>query len=536
MKINNKTMTITIIMMLLAIVVSFSLCVSPTPTSPASGTPTPAPTAVPATVGGTLKYASAFGPSDSLDPANGYVGWYMREAGVYETLFGYDANMVMQPELATGYEKISDTEWRINLRPDVTFHDGTPLNADAVIFSLNRVLKNNTRSSEYSFIDSIAKYSDSAVTIKTKTAYAPTIASLTDPIMSIISPNIVNVKTTPDGTGPFKFMDYTKAVSLTLARNDRYWNGTVYLDGVVIYYISDPTTRLLKLQSGEVDAAYSIPTTDIAGLQASGNYIVYNKPTLRTYFLYFNMKKSPLDNPLFRQAINYALNKSEVCDTALDGIGGTPATCVFPSIMDWSANDRTGGAGYTYNVARAKELLAQAGFKDTNGDGWLEYNGQPFVLSLKTYTSRPQLKPSAEVIASELNAVGINTKLEAFTSISSDLSSGNYEMALYAWGVAPTGDPDYITTRFFLSTGAEANKTGYKNTQMDSWLNQARKSFDKTERKSLYDQVQIQALNDTPYIPVFYQNAVVATSKNVGGVQLFPNEISFITKDMYLKK
>lgn len=529
--INKKVTFACIISILLIVTVGSTMCVN----NSATVSPAPAASTAPAT-GGTLKYASAFGPSDTLDPANGYVGWYMREAGVYETLFSYSPDMDFQAELATGYEKISDTEWRVSLRQGVTFHDGTPLDADAVVFSINRVLRNNTRSSEYSFISNVTKYNDSAITITTKTAYAPAIASLTDPIMSIISPNAADINTTPDGTGPFKVANYTKAVSMGLVRNAAYWNGTANLDGVTIYYISDPMTRLLKLESGEVDVAYSIPTTEIAGLTNSSGFKVYDKATLRTYFLYINMKKAPYDDLLVRQALNYALNKTEICGTALDGIGGTPAVCVFPSMMGWSANDVAGSAAYSYDPQKAKELLAEAGFKDVNGDGWLEYDNGTFVMSLKTYSTRPQLKPSAEVIASELNAVGINTKVEVFTSISTDLSTGNYEVALYAWGVAPTGDPDYITSKFFLSTGSEANKTGYSNAQMDAWLKAGRTSFDTAERQSYYDKVQIQALNDTPYIPVFYQNAVVGASSKVGGIQLYPNEISFITKDLYLTK
>src|SRR5690606_4795999 len=108
--------------------------------------------------GGILRYADASIPTDTLDPAIKWTGWSMREAGIYETLFSYDENMDFQPELAEKYEQISDTEWKIYIREGVKFHDGTPVDADAVIYSLNRVLdSNNSRKGEYDYIESITR-------------------------------------------------------------------------------------------------------------------------------------------------------------------------------------------------------------------------------------------------------------------------------------------------------------------------------------------------------------------------------------------
>jgi peptide/nickel transport system substrate-binding protein len=150
--------------------------------------------------GGTLTAAMIFF-KETVDPAVGWTGWYVRKAGIYETLFANDENMVLTPELATDYERVSDTEWEISLREDVTFHDGTPFNADAVVYSFERGVldESNSRHTGYDFIKSIDKKGDYTVTITTEEAYAPTIASLTDPVTSIVSPNVDDLGTEAQG-------------------------------------------------------------------------------------------------------------------------------------------------------------------------------------------------------------------------------------------------------------------------------------------------------------------------------------------------
>jgi len=187
---------------------------------------------------------------------------------------------------------------------------------------------------------------------------------------------------------------------------------------------------------------------------------------------------------------------------------------------------------------KAKSLLAEAGLNDTNGDGWLEYNGKPFELNIKTYTGRPQLKPAAEVIGTQFESIGIKTSVTVLESgaLTDDMNKGDYDLALYAWTVATTGDPDYFVSKHFESTGAEAQKTGYSNPQVDEWIKAGEQTMNQTQRKEYYDKVQEQVLEDCPEIFVFYQNSIVGANKKVGGIKQFPNEISFLTKDIYIKQ
>ncbi|MBP1908869.1 ABC transporter substrate-binding protein [Methanolobus bombayensis] len=525
-KIKERIKVPLLVLILITAVVAGSLCID----QDDSGTDT-------VESGSHLNCVLAQGPSDSLDPASKWVGWYVREFGIYETLFSYDENMVLQPELATGYEQVSDTEWKIILRDGVKFHDGTIMDADSVVYSLKRVLNSeNSRKSEYDFIDSITSESANTITITTKYPYAPTIASLTDPIMSIVSPEADDIKNSPVGTGPFKFKSYEREVSISLQKFDDYWNGASEIDTIDAYIVGDGMTRLFMLESGDADISRYIPQSEVSNIESNEDFEITSKETLRSYFLYINMNKEPFNDVNFRQAMNHAIDRQQIVDVALEGIGGTPAESVFPSVSQWSINDEL--EVIERNETMVKELLAEAGLEDIDNDGYLEYNGEDFEISIYTYTSRPQLKPSAEVIVTQFESVGLKTSLTTMegSAIEAKMVEGDYDLALYAWGVAPTGDPDYFFSKHFYSSGTEAQKTGYSNEQVDQWIDDAKKSSDEDLRKEYYDNVQRQILEDCPEIYIFYQNAITGYDTKVGGYKEYPNEITILTKDIYLNE
>jgi peptide/nickel transport system substrate-binding protein len=486
--------------------------------------------------GKTLKADLIFGPDDNLDPAYKYTGWYMHEAGIYETLYSLDENMNLVPTLATGFDQISDTEYRIHLSTDVKFHDGTPLNADAVVYSLERVMdSSNSRHGEFGFIESVKAVDDNTITLKTKQPHAPTIASLVDPLVSIVKPG-VNLNTTPMGTGPFKFDSHEKGVKLTVLRNENYWGGNAKLDGAVLFFVADAMTRAMQLEGGDVDIARGLPQSEVQNLKSRADLEVLSMETLRENLIYVNMKKAPFDNLAVRQALNYAINRQEIVDTALEGIGGVPAVGVFTSKNPWSANDDL--QAYDFDPSKAKDLLGQAGITDTNADVWLDYQNKPFNVTIKTYTSRAENKPSAEVVAAQLEKIGIKAKVEILDTgaLSSDLGSGNYDLALYSWSTGTTGDPDYFFSKHFESTGAEAKKTGYSNADVDNWLEKARTTFDQKERMEYYRKVQEQVLKDSPEIVLFYLNELAGANKKVKGYALYPSsEINLLNPELSLE-
>ena len=485
-----------------------------------------------------LHVALTTGPDSggSLDPSLSWEGWPMRRAGIYETLFSYDENMSFQPELATGYSQLNDTAWEISLRKGVYFHDGTLMDADAVISSINRVLApSNSRASEYSFIKNIYKTDDYTIVVETNEPYAPTILMFTDTIMSIVSPTAENLEKEPVGTGPFMFVSFEPGASIELVKNPNYWGEEPKIDRVIIQYSKDAASRTLLLKSGDVDITRDVLQSEYAGLEADPELDVVSKETLRTYFMYINEGKAPFDDVRVRQALScYALDRQEIVDTALEGVAGSAAVGIFPDILSWSANEKL--EPYDYNEEKALELFSAAGITP-GSDGKLYYNGEPFTIEIQTYTKQAAHQPMAEVIASQFEKIGITTtiKIAETSSISADATAGKYDLALYAWGVAPVGDPDYFMSSHFLSTGTYASTwLHYKNEQVDEWILEARAEPDNEKRAELYDKVQEQIQNDAVLIYIAYKKELDGFSPKLRGFEIYPNEYTFVTNEMEL--
>jgi peptide/nickel transport system substrate-binding protein len=338
------------------------------------------------------------------------------------------------------------------------------------------------------------------------------------------------------GTGPFEFESFEKGVSLSVVRNDDYWGEKAKLNGAVLYFVSDSMTRAMQLEGGDVDIARGLPQSEVAGLKENQDLEILSMETMRENLIYVNMNKAPFNDISVRQALSYAINRQEIVDTALEGIGGVPAIGVFTSENPWSANDEL--VAYEHDPAKAKELLSNAGITDEDGDGWLDFQGAPFNITIKTYTSRAENKPSAEVVASQLEDIGIKCGVEILDSgaLSGVLSDGDYDLALYSWSTGTTGDPDYFFSKHFESTGAEAKKTGYSNADVDEWLTKARATFDDKERAEYYNKVQEQVNKDCPEIYLFYLNELAGANKKVKGYKLYPSsEINLLTPELSIE-
>ena len=485
-----------------------------------------------------LRIVSYVGPDTggSLDPAYKWEGWYVRQAGIYESLFYFDPEMKLQPELATGYTQLNDTAWEVFLREDVLFHDGTKMNSDAAIYSISRVLDpSNTRYEEYSFIDSVYKTGEYTIVIKTKEPYAPTIYAFADPVMSIVSPSAENLGSEPVGTGPYMFSSFEAGTSLDLLANPNYWKEKPKLDGISIIYNNDAATRSLLLLAGDVDISWNFQHSDFSTLSADPNIqSISPKAGIRTDFLYVNGNKAPFNDSRVRQALSYALDRQEIVDTAFEGIGGVPAVGIFSSAIPWSAYDEL--TSYDNNSKKALELFSEAGITPRS-DGKLYYNGEPFSIEILITTKRPSYLPTAEVLATQLEALGITTTTTIIDSsaYSGECKSGNYDLSLSSWITAPGGDPDYFLSLQYLSNGSYAAWTGYSNPRVDELILEGRTTFNETERYAIYGEVQTIIQDEMPLIPINYVTNIFALDKSVTGFEIYPNELTVVTSKLDLE-
>ncbi len=282
-------------------------------------------------MGGVLVFGRS-GDSVSLDPGRETDGEsFYATTAVYDTLVEFVAGeTAVKPALATSWE-IADggLTWTFKLRPGVKFHDGTPLNAEAVVFSFVRQFKEDHpfysqgpwKYWGYMDMDSIVKdvvaIDDLTVQFQLKKVEAPFLANLAMDFASIVSPTAAakygdDYKNNPVGTGAFKFVSWTKDSDIVFERNTNYWDGPVYLDRLILKVIPDATSRWLALQKGEVDLIDFPSAEDIPAMRADKDIQLIQQAGLNVGYLALNTQKKPFDNKWVRQAMNYAIDQTEI--------------------------------------------------------------------------------------------------------------------------------------------------------------------------------------------------------------------------------
>ncbi|MCL0090326.1 ABC transporter substrate-binding protein, partial [Dehalococcoidia bacterium] len=323
----------------------------------------------------------SLGHADGLvDPAIGWSSWFSRRAGIYETLTKLDHNMELQPWLATSWEPLDETTWEFQLRKGVLFHDGTPLESLAVKQSLERLINedspvHNPRAQPLLNIKEIEVVDKYTLRITTHEPFAPLIYHLSDPLMAIVSQDIEQGEI-PAGTGPFKFVEQQPGEYVVVERFADYWGGAAKLEKVTFRLIPDAMTRAMALEAGDIDVAVAITAVDALRLKETAGVKVATGEIHRTDFIKINCQQEPLNDARVRRAISYAIDREGIIEAVLEGIAGTPAATIFPPTLPWSNRDLQA----VYDLDKAKTLLAEAGLTDTDGDGFVEHNGEPFKV------------------------------------------------------------------------------------------------------------------------------------------------------------
>lgn len=479
------------------------------------------------TKGGNLKVGLAADLS-TLDPLTS-TSFYDRQVmlNIYDTLVRVDAKNNVQPDLATSWQYPSPTELVFTLRTDVKFQDGTPFNADAVVFNINRILTtpSSPRLSEISTVKDVVAVDASHVKFDLKAAFAPLLLTLTDRAGMMLSPTAVQqlgattLATAPTnaGSGPFMFKEWVKGDHLTIVRNPHYWQkdsqgvALPYLSSVTYHPITDSTVEYTNLQTGNIDVADTVDPSLVAQAKADPDLIYKQEASLSFAGFELNTKAPPLDNVNVRQAIAWAVNRSEILNTVLKGVGVlaqgplSPGSWAYDSSFNPFSND----------VNKAKALLQQAGVSNV-------------TFTMLIASGSPLNTQEAQFIQSELQPAGItvNIKPEVFATLLTDTQNHNFQAALVGWSGRP--DPDGNTYSWF-HTGGGNNTMQYSNSQVDSLLEDARASNDQKTRAQDYIQAQKLIVNDASYIFINHGVSIQASSKKVQNFLLLPTGIMEFT-------
>jgi peptide/nickel transport system substrate-binding protein len=437
---------------------------------------------------------------------------------VFNTLVRLDTDFSIKPELATSWQ-LDEGGQRIvfKLRPGVKFHDGTPLDAEAVKWNLDWRMDPNGKSPQRKglsdIIQSVTVVDPLTLAIDLK-AQAPGLLGMLAQREGLIESPTAAKKAADDfgsnpvGSGPFIFREWVRGNRVVVERNPNYWeDGKPYLDKIVLQNIAGAVIGIQRLRTGEIDLIHSLTPQDILQIQNIQDVELSKAPANRWWSLQWQVDKPPFDNLKLRQAVAYAVDRKNLIDIVQLGKADTAESPTPPGLWWYSADVKS----YDYNPDKARTLLKEAGYP----------NGFQVALAAPNSTLDSQI---SAVVQDQLKAVGITANLEPVSA--SDFYGLVVKRAINFtpenWTQRP--DPDGLFRALFY-TKEWANSTGYSNSEVDALLDKARALQDNAARKPLYAKMQQIVTTELPYVPLFFSVEYMAQRKAVHGFVWIPDQI-----------
>lgn len=475
----------------------------------------------------TLVYARG-GDSATLDPITTTEGETFKVTeNIYDTLISFgDSDTSIQPGLAEEWEKSDDSlTYTFKLQKGVKFHDGTDFNAEAVKYNFDRWAGGNEdqfpyytmfggyKGDEGHVIQEIKVLDEHTIQFTLKRPQATFLVNLAMSCFGIASPAALekygdSFRKNPVGTGPFKFVEWKENDTITLEKNENYWQkGYPKLNKVIFRVIPENTSRLNALANGEIDMMDGLNYAEVAQVEGNDKLQLIERPSMNVGYLGFTTTRKPFDNKLVRQALNHAVDKESIikafyADMAVPAVNPMP-----PSLKGYNEAVEA----YPYDLEKAKALLKEAGYeKGFKMDLWAMPVARLYM---------PEGQKVAEIIQESLSKIGVTAEIKTvdWPTYLDKARKGEFDAFMLGW-TGDNGDADnFLYTLLDKDSIGGSNYSRYVNEELHDILIQAQSETDEDKRAELYKQAQVIIHEDAPWVPLVHSRPLSAAVKGVSG-------------------
>ena len=484
---------------------------------------------LPAQDGGTLIDATIGEPSSLIYMVAGESASAAISANIFNKLLKYNANLDLEGELAESWQVSADNKTiTFKLKPNLKWADGKPLTSADVLFTWQAVTDPKTASpyaSDYEIVKKADAPDALTFSVTYEKPFAPALDSWSG--LAILPKHLLqgqDLHTTafarkPVGSHYYQLDQWKHGENLTLSRNPSSVLGQAKIDKLITRIIPDSSAQFLELMAGNIDSMGLDPikySRIIPARPELNKKLNLYKELGNSYtYMGFNLKRKPYNDVRVRQAINFAIDKQEIIDGVYLGLGINIASPYKPGTR-WSNPNLT---PYPYDPQKARALLKEAGFVDSDGDGIIERDGKPFTFEMITNQNKEREK-SAVLIQRRLKDVGINATIRAVewaSFISRFIKTGDFDVVVLGWGLGL--DPDqYNIWHSSQQAPGQFNFIGYHNPKVDALLDQGRLELDPDKRQKIYHAFAAELLKDSPIVYLSAGYGLTAIHKRVQGI------------------
>ena len=429
---------------------------------------------------------------------------------VYSGLIKVTPDFNYAPDLATKWETPDDKTIVFHLNPGAKFHNGQPVKASDVKWTYESLMNPTfvtSKRSGYSAVDHIETPDDQTVIFKLKVANAGIFDNLTVGILPAGADTNV-YKTKPIGCGPYKLVEHRPDDRLEFEAFEQWHGGAPKIKHITVRIIPDSTTRILEMRRGSVNfEVNAIPFENVAEFEKNPDFKVVKSNGSVYQYLALNMKDTALAKPLVRQAIAHSIDRERIIRDIQRGFAQPTETMLAEGHWARATNLPT----YAYDPAKAKQLLAQAGYP----------NGLNLVF--KTSTDA-EANSRAQVIQDMMKQAGFHVTIQSneMSTFFADIGKGNFQM--YSLSRNGISDPDFYYVIFYSQNMPPngQNRGFYADPHVDQLLTEGHSTFDRTKRKPVYEEIQKIVATDLPYLSLYMQSNVAIMRKNIDGYVQYP--------------